>query len=34
VFVRITVHYPAGHYFNNSNSDRPSSRLQCNIRRC
>ena len=27
VFVRITVHYPAqGHYFNYSNSDRPSPR--------
>ena len=29
VFVRITVHYPApGHYFNNSNSERSSRRIQ------
>ena len=32
MFVRITVHYPApGHYFNYSNNDRPSPRIQCNI---
>ena len=29
VFVRITVHY-----FNYSNSDRPTPRIQCNIQRC
>ena len=28
MLVRITVHYPApGHYFNNSNSDRSSRRI-------
>jgi len=33
VFVRITVHYLAapGHYFNYSNSNRPSPRIQYNI---
>ena len=31
MLVRITVHHPAlGHYFNYSNSDIPSPRIQCN----